>query len=120
MRLGMYKARTGEIKSARSIGTLPSAFDGEKAAMTYVELKGESSSMFFMLYWKDKKNVGVGPTPPPGEMAIPFLPISEAEFAGYRIDTAIGTKIGFKMNDKGAVIGLTLPENKDFIALREN
>ena len=41
--------------------------------VTYVELKGEKDSMFFMLYWKDK----------------------------------------------GAVIGLTLPENKDFIALRE-
>jgi len=120
MRLGMFKARTGELKSARSIGTLPSAFNGEKGAMTYVELKGENGSLFFMLYWRDKKNVGVGPTPPPGEMAIPFLPISEAEFAGYRIDTAMGTKIGFKMNDKGAVIGLTLPENKDFIALREN
>ena len=119
MRLGMYKPRTGEIKSARSIGTLPTIFDGEKVAVTYVELKGEKGSMFFMLYWKDKKNVAVGPTPPPGEMALPFLPVSETEFAGYRIDSAISAKIGFKMDDKGVVIGLRLPGNNDFIALRE-
>jgi CubicO group peptidase (beta-lactamase class C family) len=119
MRLGMYKARTGELKSARSRGTLPTTFDGEKVAVTYVELKGEKGSIFFELYWQDNKNVGVGPTPPPGEMAIPFIPVSEAEFVGYRIDTATGAKIGFKMDDKGTVLGLVIPGNQDFIALRE-
>jgi hypothetical protein len=115
----MYKPRTGDIEIAKSRGTLPSTYDGEKVAVTYVELKGEKGSMFFMLYWKDKKNVGVGPTPPPGEMAIPFLPLSETEFAGYRIDTANNTKIGFKKDDKGTVLGLVIPGNQDFIALKE-
>lgn len=39
--------------------------------------------------------------------------------AGYRIDAANDTKIGFKMNDKGSVVGLTVPGKQDFIALRE-
>lgn len=119
MRLRMYKPRTGEIKSARSVATLPTTFDGQKAAMTYVELKGEKGSMFFELYWQDSKNIGVGPTPPPGEMDLPYLPISETEFAGYRIDSAISSKIGFKMDAGGSVTGLFIPGNQDFIALKQ-
>ena len=118
MRLRMYRPRTGDIESVKSPGTLSSLFDGKRAAVTYVELKGEKGSLFFELYWQDEKNVGVGPTPPPGEMALPFLPVSETEFTGYRIDTAIGAKIGFKMDDKGSVIGLTIPGKQDFIALK--
>jgi CubicO group peptidase (beta-lactamase class C family) len=119
MRLRMYKPRTGEIKNVKSLGTLSSTFDGEKAAMTYVELKGEKGSMFFELYWKDNKNVGVGPTPPPGDMALPFLPVSETEFVGYQIDAAIGSKIGFKMDEGGSVKGLVIPGNQEFIALKQ-
>lgn len=121
MRLRMYKPRTGEIKTVGATGTLPTTFDGEKAAVTTIELKGEKGGIYFMLYWQGKKNVGVAPTPPPGEMAIPFVPSSESgtEFAGYRIDTAINTKIGFRMDDKGSVISLTIPENQDFIALKQ-
>ncbi|UCE41193.1 MAG: beta-lactamase family protein [Candidatus Aminicenantes bacterium] len=116
MRLRMYKPRTGEIKNVKSLGTLSSTLDGEKVAMTYVELKGEKGSMFFELYWQDSKNVGVGPAPPPGEMALPFLPVSESEFVGYKIDSAVGAKIGFKMDDSGSVIGLVIPGDQDFMA----
>jgi CubicO group peptidase (beta-lactamase class C family) len=49
MRLRMHKQRTGEIKSTRFVATLPTTFDGQKAALTYVELKGEKGSMFFEL-----------------------------------------------------------------------
>jgi hypothetical protein len=119
MRLRMYKPRTGEIKSVESLGTLSTTFDGEKAAMTYVELKGEKGSMFFELYWRDNKNIGVGPIPPPGDMALPFLPVSETEFAGYRIDSAIGSKIGFKTDDRGSIIGLVIPGNQDFLASKQ-
>lgn len=55
MRLRMYKPRTGDIKTASSRGTLPTTFDGKKAAVTYVELKGEKGSLYFMLYWQGKK-----------------------------------------------------------------
>jgi CubicO group peptidase (beta-lactamase class C family) len=119
MRLRMHKPRTGNIESVKSRGTLSSTFDGEKVALTYVELKGEKGSIFFELYWLDNKNVGVGPTPLPGDMALPFLPVSETEFVGYRIDSAIGSKIGFKIDDNGEIAGLILPGKKDFIALRE-
>jgi len=119
MRLRMYKPETGEIKTVKSQGTLPSTFDGEKAAVTYVELKGKMGSIYFELIWRDGKNVGVGPTPPPGEMAMPFLPVSETEFVGYRIDSAVGSKIGFKIDAGGAIIGLVQPGNKDFLALKQ-
>jgi hypothetical protein len=82
-------------------------------------LKDEKGSIFFQLYWQGKKNVGVAPTPPPGEMAIPFLPVSETEFAGYRIDTAVHTKLGFKMDDKGSIVGMVVPGKESFFALRE-
>lgn len=119
MRLRMYKKRTGAIEDVISAGTLPSTFDGEAAAMTYVELKGEKGSMFFVLYWRGKKNVGVGPTMPPGEMAIPFLPVSETEIAGYRIDTAMSSRLEFKADAEGNVIGLAAPGKEDLSALKQ-
>jgi hypothetical protein len=119
MRLNMVKPRTGEIKTVKSLATLTSTFDGEKVALTYVELKGEKGSLYFELYWKDNKNVGVGPTPPPGDMALPLLPVSETEFAGYRIDSAKGATIGFKLDDKGAVTALIFPEYKNIQAAKQ-
>jgi CubicO group peptidase (beta-lactamase class C family) len=119
MRLRMYKERTGAIKSAIAIGTLPSTFDGEPAAMTYVELKGEKDSMFFVLFWRGKKNVGVGPTMRPGDMALPFLPVSETEFVGYRIDTAMSSRLGFKFDAEGNVTGLAAPGKEEPSALKQ-
>lgn len=53
------------------------------------------------------------------ERALPFLPLSQTEFAGYRLDPAMGSTIGFKMDNGGSVIGLVIPGNQDFIALKE-
>ena len=119
MRLRMYKERTGAIKSAASVATLPSTFDGEPAAMTYVELKGEKGSMFFVFFWRGNKNVGVGPTMPPGEMTLPFLPVSETEFVGYRIDTAMSSRLEFKFDAEGNVIGLAAPGEEKPSALKQ-
>jgi len=119
MRLQMYKERTGAVKGAASVGTVPSTFDGEAAAMTYVELKGEKGSMFFVLFWRGRKNVGVGPTMPPGEMALPFLPVSETEFVGYRIDTAMSSQLEFKVDAEGNVIGLAAPGIEKPSALKQ-
>jgi hypothetical protein len=118
-RLDMNKPRTGKVQSVKSMGTLPTTLDGEKAAKTFVQLKGEKGSLFFELYWKGGKNIGVGPTPPPGDMALPFLPVSKTEFVGYRIDSAITAKIGFKQDEEGSITGLYLPGMESFIALKE-
>jgi CubicO group peptidase (beta-lactamase class C family) len=118
-RLDMYKARTGEIKSVKPMATLPSTLDGEKAAVTYVQLEGEKGSLFFELYWQDGKNIGVGPMPPPGDMTLSFLPLSKTEFAGYSIDAAINTRIGFKKDATGSIVGLVLPGKESFVALKE-
>ncbi len=117
-RLKMYRPRTGEIQEVISRGTLPSSFDGQKAAMTYVELKGEKGSMYFFLFWQNKKNVGVGPTPPPGEMAIPFVSVSDREFAGFRIDSGIDSRLVFKLDEKGDVTGIAIPGKEGLAALK--
>jgi hypothetical protein len=52
-------------------------------------------------------------------MTLSSLPISETEFAGYRIDSAISSKIGFMMDKSGTVLGLVIPDKKDFIALKQ-
>jgi len=35
------------------------------------------------------------------------------------MNDTMGIKIGFEMDDKGSVVGLTVPGKQDFIALRE-
>jgi hypothetical protein len=54
-----------------------------------------------------------------GDMALPFLPLSQTEVSGYRLDSAIGSTLGFKMDDSGSVIGLIIPGNHDFFAQKE-
>ncbi|MBN1273553.1 MAG: serine hydrolase [Candidatus Aminicenantes bacterium] len=112
MRMKMVMERTGELKEIVSRGSLPTDFDGQKAVKTYIEFKGERGGFFLVLYWQGKKNVGVGPTPPPGEMSIPFMPLSETDFAGYRIDSGINTRLIFERDDKGNVSGLKFPGKK--------
>jgi CubicO group peptidase (beta-lactamase class C family) len=118
-RLKMYRPRTGAIQKVVARGTLPSTFDGQNAAATYVELKGQKGSVYFVLIWQDMQNVGVGPTPPPGRMAIPFMPVSEDEFAGFRIDSGIDSRLDFLQDDKGNVRGIGIPGKKDIIARKD-
>jgi CubicO group peptidase (beta-lactamase class C family) len=118
MRLKMHKKRTGKIIQVTARGTLPATFDGQKAAKTTVELRGERGSLFFALYWKDGKNVGVGPSMPPGPMSVPLLPLSDLEFAGYRLDTAANIRLLFLKDETGTITGLAIPGKKDLFASR--
>lgn len=111
-RIDMYKERTGKLNKAVSRGTLPALFDGRKAAKTYLELRGDKGSFFFILYWSGEKNVGVGPSPPPGDLAVPFLPVSAEEFAGYQIDSGITSRLAFELDAEGNVTGLKFPGGK--------
>jgi len=108
MRIQMHKKRVGEIGEVLALGTLPSNFDGEEVAMTIVQLKGERGSIFFQLYWRDRLNIGVGPMMSPPEFSIPFMPISDTEFAGYHLGIARNVSVSFSLDDKGSVTGLSL------------
>jgi len=119
-RCRMAEQRTGRLKRARARGTLPATLDGEKTALTYVELEGEKGSLFFALYWKGKENVGIGPAMAPDTMAIPFSPISASEFAGYRIDTGVVSRVKFILDEKGAVTGLSFSGREEAPVLKKS
>ena len=74
--------------------------------MTIVQLKGKKGSIFFRLYWRDRMNIGVGPMMSIPEFSIPFMPLSDTEFAGYHLDIAKNVNLRFNMDDKGSVTGL--------------
>ncbi|MFQ6070465.1 MAG: serine hydrolase domain-containing protein [Candidatus Aminicenantales bacterium] len=111
-RIRMYRKRTGEIREARSLISLPAALDGRKAVSTYVELEGQKGSIYFVLYWRGEKNVGVGPSMGPPELTIPFLPVTETEFAGYPIDSARVAKAVFKTMESGEAEAVIISGHK--------
>ena len=77
-----------------------------------MELKGERESIFFGSIWLDGKNIGVRPVRSAQPVSVPFLPISETEFAGYDLSMARNVRIGFNMNDERSVSGLTMHGEK--------
>lgn len=108
MRINRYKERTGAIKKVVAIATVPSFLRGEKLALTYVQLKGEKGSIFFGLYWRGQKNIGVSPVMSVPDLSVPFMSISGNEFAGYHLDMAVNMRLSFNIDDKGFVTGLTV------------
>jgi len=84
-------------------------WDKKEVAHWYV---GEKGSLFFALYWRDHKNIGVGPLMSMPDFSAPFLSVSESEFAGYHLDMARNIRVSFKMDDKGAVSALTVHSPK--------
>lgn len=120
MRLRRYSERTGKIQKVFAPYTLPSSLDGEEAVQTYVELKGEKGSIFFGLFWRDKKNIGVAPSMDIPEISIPFLLTSGAKFNGYQLGVARNIRVSFEVDEKGAVKGLEVPTpKKDLLALKK-
>ena len=102
-----YQDRTGVIQEAKALGTLPSSY--EKGALeTIVELKGEKGSIFFSSIWLEDKNIGVAPVRSAKTIAIPFLPLSKSEFAGYHLGMAHDVRVTFQTGDGGLVAGLTI------------
>ena len=111
MRIRHYEDMTGAIAKVEALGTLPSSYE-EGAVETFVELKGERESIFFGSIWLDGKNIGVRPVRSAQPVSVPFLPISETEFAGYDLSMARNVRIGFNMNDERSVSGLTMHGEK--------
>lgn len=108
MSLKRGRERTGEIKEAVALGTLPSVLRGEEAALTYVELRGERGSLYFGLYWNGGLNAGIRPVMFRPDFSIPFLSVSENFFAGYSIEMAQNFRVSFSTGDKGFINGLTI------------
>jgi CubicO group peptidase (beta-lactamase class C family) len=106
MRIRRYKEKTGDIKEVKVFGTLPSDFGGADTVMTTVQLKGERGSIFFNLYWREKMNVGVGPSMGIQQISVPFLLMSGAEFAGYNLGMAKNIRLSFDVDNGGTVTGL--------------
>ena len=84
-RLEMSRPRTGDIEEVKALRTIPEFFRGKKTAFTSVELKGREGSLFFGLIWEGDKNIGVRTMMAPSSVRIPFLPVTDMEFAGYHL-----------------------------------
>jgi hypothetical protein len=76
--------------------------------MTTVQLRGERGSIFFSLYWRNKMNVGVGPSMGIQQISVPFLLMSGTEFAGYHLGMAKNIRLSFDVDSGGIVTGLTV------------
>jgi len=108
MRIRRYKERTGEIQEVKVFGTLPSDYGGKDTVMTQVQLKGEKGSIYFNLYWRNKMNIGVGRLIGVQEISVPFMLLSGNEFAGYHLGMAKNIRLGFSVDNSGAITGLTV------------
>jgi CubicO group peptidase (beta-lactamase class C family) len=123
-RIKRFYKETGDITDVSAVYTVPGQHEGETIAMTTVRLKGEKESIYFDLYWKDGKNVGVAPRLRPEDLSIPILPLesSKNEFAGYHLPLAKTIRLSFKIGKDGRVEGLTLHNHlpgQEFFARKE-
>ena len=110
MRIKRYQKQTGKIIDVSTVYTVPGQDEGEMIAITTVRLKGEKESIYFDLFWKEGKNVGVAPRRQPESLALPILPLESTknEFAGYHLPLAKTIRLSFKTAKDGGVEGLTV------------
>ena len=118
MRINHYRDHTGAIKTVEALGTLPSSYE-EGAVETIVELKGERESIFFGSIWLEGKNIGVRPVRSAQPIAVPFLPLSETEFAGHDLSMAQNVHISFNLTDDGSVLSLTIHGKRGKVDMRK-
>jgi CubicO group peptidase (beta-lactamase class C family) len=109
-RIKRLQEQTGDITDVSAVYTVPGQDEGEMVPITAVRLKGEKESIYFDLYWKDGKNVGVAPRLRPEKLSISILPLegNKNEFAGYHLPLAKTIRLSFKTGKDGGVEGLTL------------
>ena len=109
-RIKNEKERIGSVKKVEALYTLPSA-RMENALETTIALRCEHGSIFFRLFWRDRKNIGVGPLGDAPPISFDFLPSSATEFIGY--DIAIGRimKINFTLDQKGSIVKIVVVSN---------
>jgi hypothetical protein len=110
MRIKRYQKQTGKIIAVLAVHTLPGQHEGEMIPITTVRLNGEKESIYFDLYWKEGKNVGVSPRMRPENLALPILPLesNKNEFAGYHLPMAKTIRLSFKTGKDEGVEGLTV------------
>lgn len=124
MRIKRYQKQTGKIIDVLAVHTLPGQHEGEMIPITTVQLKGEKESIYFDLYLKEGKNVGVAPRMRPENLALPILPLesNKNEFAGYHLPMAKTIRLTFKTAKDGGVEGLTIHNDQtgqDFFAKKQ-
>jgi CubicO group peptidase (beta-lactamase class C family) len=123
MRMKRYQKQTGKIIDVLAVHTLPGPHEGEMIPITSVQLKGEKESIYFDLYWKEGKNVGVAPRRQPENLSLPILPLenNKNEFAGYHLPLAKTIRLSFKTGKNRRIEGLTLhghQSKQEFFAKR--
>ncbi len=109
-RIKIFHEETGDITDVSVVYTVPGQLEGEMVPITAVRLKGEKESIYFDLYWKDGKNIGVAPRMQPEDLSMPILPLesNKNEFVGYHLPLAKTISLSFKAGKDGGVVGLSL------------
>ena len=98
---------TGELQNVVAQGTVRSA-ERKDVAETTVELRGTQGSIYFRLHWRKGEIIGLEPAESGRAVEVRFLPLSEHELAGYHLGIAKNVRITFKLDNDGAVHGLTV------------
>ena len=123
-RIKTFQKQIGKIIDVSVVHTLPGQHEGEMVPITSVQLRGEKESIYFDLYWKESKNVGVSPRRQPEHLALPILPLegNKNEFAGYHLPLAKTIRLSFKTGKDGRVAGLTIHNDQtkqDYFAKKQ-
>jgi CubicO group peptidase (beta-lactamase class C family) len=109
---------TGDITDVIAVGTVRSAMR-EDIAETTVEFRGDEGSIFFRLVWRNGEIIGLDLARSGQVHAVPLLPLSESEFAGYNLAIARNVRASFVLDGDGVVVGLTVhAEDGDVDATR--
>jgi CubicO group peptidase (beta-lactamase class C family) len=114
MRMERSKKRTGEIREVFARIALPSDLRGKNSVQVFVELRGEKASLYFGLFWRDSKIVGLDVVMGVPALTILFLPSTSGgnDFIGYNLDMARNFRISFLVDKDGHVTGLVV-QNED-------
>ena len=97
----------GDVQKVKSMGTLRSlSFDD--GAVTVVGFEGQHGCVFVGVGWFKGEIVELRPTESGQLVAVPSLPLSDSEFAGYHLGVGNNVRFGFTLADDGLAAGLTV------------
>jgi CubicO group peptidase (beta-lactamase class C family) len=96
-------------QSIEVLGTLPSTWT-EGGLDTFVKLKGREGDAGMILIMADGLNVGIAPCQLDSSqlLSVPFLPLSETNFAGYHLGWGLNLRLRFNLDDDLSVSNMEI------------
>ena len=99
---------TGDIGRVEALGSLRSSV-ARNATRTMLKLQGDrGGSIYLSVLWLKGKIDGMRLAASGVSVSVPFLPVSETDFAGYHLGIAKNVRATFEVTDEGLVVGQTV------------